>query len=344
MEALQRKVGPESRSSNSAQVTSIKFQEVQSLRDAWEFAISFKAYAQLSHWRFAACLLARMPELRVDPDPVCFRTVADGCATVSVWTSSLATLGFMDASGSGSVSEDQASAKSAMRAWRASGRWSQVQQLLAELCQTFLQVDIRAYNTALDAAGAGSQWKEARMLLQSLKKYRLEPSRVSYNSLCRALAKGKGLWQLAICDMETSRSECSRMDVIGLNTLLASLASFTDLGLSLWSRSLQELTRARAGATTDRVSYNSAASAAVQRSSGGWATAVQLLSTINSSGLCPDAFTVNFFARAYSESSWSSAFSALKLVAETQIRPGSMTYVAALHACRRDRRALGECR
>ncbi|CAE7705677.1 ppsA [Symbiodinium sp. CCMP2592] len=331
MEALRRKVGPESRTSNSAQVTSKKFPEVPSLRDACEFAISFKAYAQLSNWRFAACLLARMPELRVDPDPVCFRTVADGCAKVSVWTSSLATLGFMEASGSGgsgSVSEDQASAKSAMRVWRASGHWSQVQQLLAELCQTFLQLDVRACNTALDAAGASSQWKEARLLLQSLKKYGLEPSRVSYNSLCRALAKGKGLWQRAICDMEKSRSECLRMDVIGLNTLLA---SFSDLGL--WSRSLQELTRA--GATTDRVSYNSAASAAIQRSSG-WATAVQLLSTINRSALRPDAFTVNFLIRAYSESSWSSAFSALELVAETQLRPASMTYVAALHACRTD--------
>ncbi|CAE7780146.1 ppsA [Symbiodinium sp. CCMP2456] len=326
MEALRRKVGPGSRSSNSSQVTRIKVQEVQSLRDAREFAISFKAYAQLSHWRFAACLLARMPQLRVDPDPVCFRTVADGCTNVSVWTASLATLDFMEASGGGSVSADQTSAKSAMRVWRASGQWSRVQQLLAELCQAFLQLDVRACNTALDAAGASSQWKEARMLLQSLKiKYSLEPSQVSYNSLCRALA-GKGLWQLAICDMEKSRSECLKMDVVGLNTLLA---SFTDLGL--WSRSLHELTRTPI--TLDRVSYNSAASAAVPTR---WATAVQLLSTINSSALRPDAFTVNFLIRARSESSWTSAFSALHLVAETQLRPGSMAYLAALHACRTD--------
>ena len=304
---------------------------------AWEYAISFKAYARLSHWRLSVCLLARMPADRVDPDPICFRTIADSCCNINLWAGALAALSSME-SKCGAVLGDEVSAKSVMRAWRAGSGWAKAQLLLDAFHVTSLRQDIRACNTAIDAAGAASQWSRAAMLLHCLVERHLEASEVSYNSLCRVA--GEAHWKVALEYAGKSSRDCLRRDVVGVNSLLE---SFT------WNRSLHELITARMrGTPLDTVSYNSAASAAsaavhAKSATSAWASALQTLSRIKVSALVPDAFTLNFSIRARtcalsrsseSSESWSSALELLAEVRDAQLRLGTMIYLAGFRACR----------
>ena len=292
----------------------------------WQYAIAFKTWAEFHHWNLAAHLLAKMPTYRLRPDSVCFRTVADGCCNVALWRAALTSLSSMQTSAAEKtrvLPADSVSAKSAMRAWRASGHWSKAQHVFDALRRTSLRQDVRACNIVMDANARAGRWKAAMRLLHCSAKQTLQLSQVSYNSLYRAVASG-AVWMLALESIRISRSESMNMDRIGLNTILDGLAT-----VGLWHHSLCQLFSSR---LRDTISYNSAASAALAGFLGSWASALQLLRELTESALIPDIFTRSFSIRASRR--WSSALKLIREARGARSRLGDVIYVEGLRACR----------
>lgn len=213
---------------------------------------ALSAFERSAQWQRALLLLSELQR----PSVVSFNTAISACGRAQRWEHAIRLSELLFA---GRLRPDVITSSSLITA--CATHWAYAVGLIGLWDVT---PSVVTFNAAMNAAGKGTEWQQALLLLEDLRAEELQADVITFNSLITACAKSSE-WQLAVCLF----SEAAQEVVPSIITYNSVLDACKEAGLWQLALSLLEASECRATVVT----FSTALSACQSQ----WPTALRLL-------------------------------------------------------------------